>query len=440
MSDTLTETTGPPAPAATRPRRSWVKIVATAVLLVVLVLLPVLVGSQVAYLKLAQYVLIGAVGGIGLTLIVGQAGQLSLAHPFFLLLGAVSYAVLGGDPAETPDLVSLHWPPLLAGDRGGGHLRARRPRVRPRLGPGPWDLPGGRVVVAGVPRALARPVARDPDRRHGQRQAATDVRAVRLPVRQHHTRPDGCGRCDPEATTAVVPVPGLRHAGLRAGPGRRARPDRAGVAGGARQRGRRGVDGCVRRARQGGRVHDLVGVRGPGGRDDRALAGPRQARRERVHRQLLVDGLDRLPGDHHHRRARVGARRRDRRGHRLRAAAVLPAGCEPVRLVRRRPVRRPVGRHPRGVHLRPRHSARRCCSSREGRPRSADACSPGAPPPERNDDEQRQNGTGRERAGGRAGARRVRQHRRLRFRRDGRGRGEVRQGRDRHDDHARGHG
>jgi branched-chain amino acid transport system permease protein len=114
VSDTLTETTGPPAPAATRPGRPWIKIVATAVLLVVLVLLPVIVGSQVAYLKLAQYILIGAVGGIGLTLIVGQAGQLSLAHPFFLLLGAVSYAVLAGDPAETPDLVSLHWPPLLA--------------------------------------------------------------------------------------------------------------------------------------------------------------------------------------------------------------------------------------------------------------------------------------------------------------------------------------
>ena len=108
MSDTLTKA---PPQAPTRP---WAKIIGTAVLLVVLVLLPVLVGSHVAYLKLAQYVLIGAVGGIGLTLIVGQAGQLSLAHPFFLLLGAVSYAVLAGDPAETPDLVSLHWPPLLA--------------------------------------------------------------------------------------------------------------------------------------------------------------------------------------------------------------------------------------------------------------------------------------------------------------------------------------
>ena len=117
----MSETITPPAdaeaarrPAPTQRRRNWLKIGATVALLVVLVLLPVLVGSQVGYLKVAQYVLIGTVGGIGLTLLVGQAGQLSLAHPFFLLLGAVSYAVLGGDPAETPDLVSLHWPPLLA--------------------------------------------------------------------------------------------------------------------------------------------------------------------------------------------------------------------------------------------------------------------------------------------------------------------------------------
>ena len=52
-----------------------------------LVLLPVPIGTEVGYLKLAQYILIGAVGGIGLTLLVGQAGQLSLAHPFFLLVG-----------------------------------------------------------------------------------------------------------------------------------------------------------------------------------------------------------------------------------------------------------------------------------------------------------------------------------------------------------------
>jgi branched-chain amino acid transport system permease protein len=112
-----TVTTPPPTlqapPQAERPRRNWLKISATVVLLVVLLLLPVLIGTEVAYLKLAQYVLIGVVGGIGLTLLVGQAGQLSLAHPFFLLVGAVSYAVLSGDPEDTPELVALGLPPVV---------------------------------------------------------------------------------------------------------------------------------------------------------------------------------------------------------------------------------------------------------------------------------------------------------------------------------------
>ncbi|HZG90106.1 MAG TPA: branched-chain amino acid ABC transporter permease [Pseudonocardia sp.] len=112
MSDTMVKA----APATPRPpsvprRRNWWAIGGAALLLVALVLLPVAVGSQVAYLKVAQYILIGAVGGIGLTLLVGQAGQLSLAHPFFLLVGAVSYAVLSGEPEV--DLVALGLPPLL---------------------------------------------------------------------------------------------------------------------------------------------------------------------------------------------------------------------------------------------------------------------------------------------------------------------------------------
>ena len=114
MSETIT--TPPPtveAPQAAKPRRNWLKIAATVVLLVVLLLLPVLIGTEVAYLKLAQYVLIGVVGGIGLTLLVGQAGQLSLAHPFFLLVGAVSYAVLSGDPEDNPELVALGLPPVV---------------------------------------------------------------------------------------------------------------------------------------------------------------------------------------------------------------------------------------------------------------------------------------------------------------------------------------
>jgi branched-chain amino acid transport system permease protein len=119
VSETLTPPVAPPAAApptpAPRPGRNWLKIVAAVALVALLLALPIFVGNGgVAYLKLAQYILIGAVGGIGLTLLVGQAGQLSLAHPFFLLVGAVSYAVLAGDPEESEDLVGLGLPPLLA--------------------------------------------------------------------------------------------------------------------------------------------------------------------------------------------------------------------------------------------------------------------------------------------------------------------------------------
>ncbi|MEJ3656885.1 branched-chain amino acid ABC transporter permease [Actinomycetes bacterium KLBMP 9759] len=115
MSDTLVAPPRaplPPTPA--RRRRNWLKIVATVLLLVFLLMLPIITGTDVAYLKVAQYILIGAVGGIGLTLLVGQAGQLSLAHPFFLLVGAVSYAVIAGDPEESDELVGLGLPPLVA--------------------------------------------------------------------------------------------------------------------------------------------------------------------------------------------------------------------------------------------------------------------------------------------------------------------------------------
>lgn len=118
MSETITppRTAAPvsTAPVPARRPRNWFKIISAAVLLVVLLLLPILIGTEVAYLKVAQYILIGVVGGIGLTLLVGQAGQLSLAHPFFLLVGAVSYAVLAADPEESDDVVGLGLPPLLA--------------------------------------------------------------------------------------------------------------------------------------------------------------------------------------------------------------------------------------------------------------------------------------------------------------------------------------
>ena len=63
-----------------------------------------------------QYVMIGGVGAIGLTLVIGQAGQLSLAHAFFLLVGATAYAVLAGETeqAGAEYVVGLGLPPLLA--------------------------------------------------------------------------------------------------------------------------------------------------------------------------------------------------------------------------------------------------------------------------------------------------------------------------------------
>lgn len=115
MSDTLAPLH--PEAVATRPPtrrrgRSVRDALLTTVVIVALVLLPLLTGTQIGYLQLAQYVLVGAVGGIGLTLLIGQAGQVSLAHPFFVLAGAVSYVVLAAD--RSPRYVGFGLPPLLA--------------------------------------------------------------------------------------------------------------------------------------------------------------------------------------------------------------------------------------------------------------------------------------------------------------------------------------
>jgi branched-chain amino acid transport system permease protein len=66
-----------------------------------------------AWLRAGEYVMIGAVGAIGLTLLTGQAGQLSLAHGFFLLVGGTAYAVLAG-PTGDPALLGFGLPPLVA--------------------------------------------------------------------------------------------------------------------------------------------------------------------------------------------------------------------------------------------------------------------------------------------------------------------------------------
>jgi branched-chain amino acid transport system permease protein len=89
-------------------------MVGRAVLLVVIAVAvltpPMYLGPP--WLRVGSYVMIGAVGAIGLTLLTGQAGQLSLATPFFMLVGGLSYSVLGAE--DTSRTVGYGWPSLLA--------------------------------------------------------------------------------------------------------------------------------------------------------------------------------------------------------------------------------------------------------------------------------------------------------------------------------------
>ncbi|MDQ4115723.1 MAG: branched-chain amino acid ABC transporter permease [Actinomycetota bacterium] len=103
----------PDAPRVRARRVPW-RPVGWVVLLVVLLALPLYLPQGL--LSAGQYVMIGAVGAIGLTLVVGQAGQLSLAHAFFLLVGGTAYSVLAGrsEQAGAEAVIGFGWPPLLA--------------------------------------------------------------------------------------------------------------------------------------------------------------------------------------------------------------------------------------------------------------------------------------------------------------------------------------
>lgn len=70
-------------------------------LLVVLVALaaPFLLTRDLTHLLSTAMVM--AIAGIGLNLLTGYAGQISLGHPFFMALGAYTAAVVGGSPGNT---------------------------------------------------------------------------------------------------------------------------------------------------------------------------------------------------------------------------------------------------------------------------------------------------------------------------------------------------
>ncbi len=82
--------------------------------LVVLLIVPYFV--EAFWLQVGLFCIAAAIAAVGLTLLVGIAGQLSLAHAFFVAIGAYGYSYLAADP--TPDIADapagLGLPPVVA--------------------------------------------------------------------------------------------------------------------------------------------------------------------------------------------------------------------------------------------------------------------------------------------------------------------------------------
>jgi len=81
------------APLNTPAKRLWF-----AALVVGLVLFPAFATNELTALFATAF--IAAVGAIGLNVVTGYAGQVSLGHAFFLGVGAYTAAVLGGEPGR----------------------------------------------------------------------------------------------------------------------------------------------------------------------------------------------------------------------------------------------------------------------------------------------------------------------------------------------------
>lgn len=87
----------------------------TLVLLAAVVLLPFMPFATRAWLGNLTLVMIYAIGGIGLNLVTGFAGQVSLGHAFFIGLGAFTAAFVGGVPGRDAGGLELEmwiWLPL----------------------------------------------------------------------------------------------------------------------------------------------------------------------------------------------------------------------------------------------------------------------------------------------------------------------------------------
>lgn len=115
------------------PLRSLTRRALAGAAVVVLLALPLYLTNF--WLQTGLFAMAAIVGAIGLTLLVGVAGQLSLGHAFFVAIGAYGYAYLAGQP--TPG----------AGSSPAG------------LGLPPSVAMVGAVLAAGIAGALFSPIA-----------------------------------------------------------------------------------------------------------------------------------------------------------------------------------------------------------------------------------------------------------------------------------------
>ncbi|MFD8570806.1 branched-chain amino acid ABC transporter permease [Streptomyces sp. NPDC059639] len=122
MSDTLTRAR--PTPAA--PSRTFLtrrRTYAAGALALVLLALPFYVDRF--WLQAGLFAMAAAIGAIGLNLLTGATGQLSMGHAFFLAVGAYGYCVFAGERGQGVDGLGLPaWlaavlAVLLAGVAGG---------------------------------------------------------------------------------------------------------------------------------------------------------------------------------------------------------------------------------------------------------------------------------------------------------------------------------
>jgi branched-chain amino acid transport system permease protein len=99
-------------PVATATRRSLLKPALVLAALVLLLALPLYV--EEFWLRTGFAVFGAIVGAIGLNLLVGTTGQLSLAHAFFLAVGATSYTFVSGTSGGiATEFTGLGLPPLV---------------------------------------------------------------------------------------------------------------------------------------------------------------------------------------------------------------------------------------------------------------------------------------------------------------------------------------